>query len=169
MIIISKLFESDAAGDADGFGGGAHRACHEAGFGRSRKIVSGFARERGSDSADFAGASAQSVFREDDRRAAEGIRFNNVRASFEIFSVDGADNIGASDHQIFVATFQLRAAKIFSREIGLLQHGAHCAIQHQDALAQKLSKGQALLNQIPHISENSAPRILAGKREPPRK
>ncbi len=151
MIIISKLFESDAAGDADGFGGGAHRACHEARFGRCGKIVGGFARERGGDSADFAGASSESIFREDDGRAAEGIRFNNVGTSFQIFSVNSADNIGPSDDQVFVTTFQLRAAKIFGSEIGLLQHGAHCAIQHQDALAQKLSKGQALLNEIPHM------------------
>ena len=43
------------------------------------------------------------------------------------------------------------AAEILGGEVGLLQHGAHGAIQDEDALAEKFAKGQALLDQVSHV------------------
>src|ERR1700722_1520172 len=43
MIIISKLLEGDAAGDADGFGGGSHRARDETRLGGGGEIVGSLA------------------------------------------------------------------------------------------------------------------------------
>src|SRR3984957_17032705 len=88
VIIISKLLEGDAAGDADGFGGGTHRARDEARLSGSGEIVGSLARECRIYLADFASARAKAVLCEDNRRAAERIRFNNVRAGFEIFPMD---------------------------------------------------------------------------------
>ena len=64
--------------------------------------------------------------------------------------MDGEDHVRAGDDQILVAAFQMRPAEIRGREIHLLQHGAHRAIQDEDALAEEFAKGQALLDQIFH-------------------
>ena len=45
----------------------------------------------------------------------------------------------------------MRAAEIVSRQVCLLQHGAHRTIQDEDAFAQKFAKGQALLDQVSHV------------------
>ena len=66
----------------------------------------------------------------------------------EILAMNVEHDIGAGDDQVFVAAFEVRAAEIRGGEIGLLQHGAHGAIQDEDALAQQFAKGQALLNEI---------------------
>ena len=60
-------------------------------------------------------------------------------------------NIGPRDHEILVATFEVRSAEIRGGEILLLQHGAHRAIQDQDALTEKFAEGQALLDQVSHV------------------
>ncbi len=48
----------------------------------------------------------------------------------------------------------MRAAEIRGGEVLLLQHGAHRAIQHEDALAEKFAKGEALLNQVLHVANS---------------
>ncbi len=135
-IIILKLFKINAAGDADGFCGGTHGTGHEPRLCGGGELVSRLARQFSGNAADFAGASAEAVFRENDRSAAEGVGFDDVRAGLEIFPVDREHNLGLADDEILVATFELRAAEIRCSEIRLLQHGAHRAIQNQDAFAQ---------------------------------
>src|ERR1700732_2836104 len=102
VIIISKLFEADAAGDADSFGGGTHRACDETRLAGGREIVRSLARKCRSYFADFASACAQPVLCEHNRCAAEGIRFNDVGAGFEIFAMGGDDDISTGDHEVVV-------------------------------------------------------------------
>ena len=95
----------------------------------------------GGNAADFECLVGQPVFSQHDGSAAEGVRLDDVRASFEIFAVDAGNNVGAREYQILVAAFQVRAAEILGGQILLLQHGAHGAIQDEDALAQQFAKG----------------------------
>src|SRR5215472_2921056 len=64
--------------------------------------------------------------------------------------MDTEHNVRAREIQILVAAFQVRAAKICSGEFRLLQHGAHGAIEHEDALPKQFAEGQALLDQVLH-------------------
>ena len=69
----------------------------------------------------------------------------------QILAMNVENDVGTGDHQILVAAFEMRPAEILGGEIGLLQHGAHGAIQDEDALAEQFAKGQALLDQISHV------------------
>ena len=67
----------------------------------------------------------------------------------QVFAVDFQHHVRPRDHQIFVAAFQLRLRRNPSAvRFDLLQHGAHRAIQDQDAFTEKFAKGQALLDQV---------------------
>jgi hypothetical protein len=44
----------------------------------------------------------------------------------------------------------LWSAKISSCELSLLQHGAHRAIEHKDALAEQLAQAKATLDKVIH-------------------
>ena len=115
------------------------------------KFVRGLPREFRRAAIDLACAVAQPVLREHQGRAAKGIRLDNVRAGLEILAVNSQHHVGARHHQILIAAFQSRPAEIGRRKVGLLQHGAHRAIQDEDALAEKFAEGQALLDQVSHV------------------
>jgi hypothetical protein len=51
------------------------------------------------------------------------------------------NHIRAGANEIFVAPFQRCSPEIFRGEVSLLQHGAHGAVEHQDALRKELAKG----------------------------
>ena len=72
------------------------------------------------------------------RRAAEGIRLDDVGAGGEVGAVDAEDDVRPGAHQDFVAAFERRPAEIGRGEARLLQHGAHGAVQAQDAPVQGL-------------------------------
>ena len=118
----------------------------------------------------------KAVFSEHERSATKGIRFDDVRTGFQVFAMDSQHHVGPRDHQIFVAAFQVRSAEIGRREVRLLQHGAHRAIQDEDALTEKFAKGQALLYQVSHVfgiipweapQGKAASRVLPPEREHP--
>ncbi len=69
--------------------------------------------------------------------------------------MNAEDHVRTRDDQIFVAAFEMRAAEIRRGEILLLQHGAHGAIENQDALAEQFAKGQALLDQVSHLFQST--------------
>ena len=51
------------------------------------------------------------------------------------------------------------ASEVRSGQVLLLQHGAHRAIQHEDALTEKFAKGEALLNQVLHFANSIFSRV----------
>ncbi len=153
-IIFVELRECHAAGYADGLRRGAHRACHEARFRAFRELAHRLRGELGGAAADFSGAIAETILGENERRAAECICLDDVGAGFEVFAVNPENDIGSRDVEIFVAAFEVGAPEIRGGQILLLQHGAHRAIQHEDALAEKFAKGEALLNQVLHVANS---------------
>ena len=73
-----------------------------------------------------------------DGRALKAIGFDDVGAGFEIPDMDVANPIRARDAQIFVAIFEMRAAEIGRGGVVRLEHGAHGAVENQDALSQRV-------------------------------
>src|SRR5580704_2773207 len=150
--ILAEIGERDSARYADRFRRGAHRARHEARLCGGGELVGGLASEFRGAAVQLQRAIAQAVFRENDWRATKGICFDDVRAGFEVFFVDAEDDIRARDHEIFVAALEMRPAEVRGFQVHLLQHRAHCAIQDEDALAEKFAEGHALLDQVSHRS-----------------
>ena len=61
----------------------------------------------------------------------------------KIGAVDVDDDVRPRSDQVLVAAFERRAAEIGGREVALLQHGAHGAVEHEDTLAKGVKKGLA--------------------------
>ena len=84
------------------------------------------------------------VIRHRDGGGIEGVGLDDVRARFEILAVDAADQLGLRQHeQVIVAAQVARpVAKALAPELRLVQvlaldHGAHGAVEHQDALGEE--------------------------------
>ena len=80
----------------------------------------------------------EAVLGEHDGGAAESIRLDDVGAGGKIGAMDVQHGVGPCAHQDFVTAFQRRAAEIGRAQARLLQHGAHGAVQAQDAPLQGL-------------------------------
>src|SRR6202023_1215232 len=87
---------------------------------------------------------------EDYGSAAETVGLNDVGAGIEIFAVDVEDHVRPGADQIFVAAFQRGAAEILGGEVALLQHGAHGAVEHKNALRQQVAESSGGFRQITH-------------------
>ena len=79
---------------------------------------------------------AKSELGQHDGRALKAVGFDDVGAGFEVPDVDVANPIRARHAQIFVAVFEMRAAEIGRSGVVRLEHGAHGAVENQDALGQ---------------------------------
>ena len=78
----------------------------------------------------------QIVLGKHDGRGAEGVGLDNVRPGAEVSLMDGFDDVGPGQYQMFVAAFVLCAAEIIGAEVEGLDCRAHRAVNHEDALAQ---------------------------------
>ena len=65
-------------------------------------------------------------------------------------AVDGEHDVGSCTRQILIAAFLHCPAKIGYRQLLALEHGAHCAVQDQDALLQKFFESAVPLRQPGH-------------------
>ncbi len=95
----------------------------------------------------------EAVFGEHNRSAAKTVGFDDVGAGVEIFAMYVQDYIWPGAHQVFVAAFERRAAEVLGGEVALLQHRAHGAVEHKDALRQQVAKGSGGFRQITHGAE----------------
>ncbi len=105
------LLEFDVAQRRE-FRGGSHRACHEPGMfgcgefpGHAPGDLRGFHVQ-------LVSTGRKTVFRQDDRGTAKGVRLDDIAAGLEVVPVDVFHGPGTGNHQIFVA-----AVKVFSPEI----------------------------------------------------
>ena len=110
-----------------------------------RPFVTAGARQPGGFVVDLRRERFHLVIRHSDRGGVEGIGFQNIRARFQISVVDLADHLGLAEHQKIVVAFKIAgpvaettAAKIVLVQFITLDHGAHAAIQHHDALRELL-------------------------------
>ena len=94
----------------------------------------------------------QSIFRQHDRRSAKRVRFDDVRSRLKILPVNIQHHVRPRSHQVLIAPFERSSAKVRRRQVALLQHRPHRAIQHQDSLRQQLPQCLPGFTQIPHSS-----------------
>jgi hypothetical protein len=69
--------------------------------------------------------------------ALEGVGLEHLGAGVEHRGVDALDHVGAVEHERLVA-LALEPAVILGGEVELLQGRAHAAVEHDDALADRL-------------------------------
>jgi hypothetical protein len=73
----------------------------------------------------------------------EGVRFDDVRAGFQVLAVDAADDVRPRQHQHVAVALQVmrmrrkpRAAEVLLLQLVPLDHRPHRAVQDQDALCE---------------------------------
>ena len=133
VIIGLQLGEGDVARDGDGACGWAHGAGDEAGLGGRGEFAGCLAGEAGGVKVDFVGFGGDVVFAEGDGVGVEGIGFDDVGAGFVVGAVDVEDDVGTGEDEMIVAAFERESAEIRGGEVALLDHGAHGAVEHEDA------------------------------------
>ena len=101
-------------------------------------------------SIEFADEMAHLVVGEGDRGSVKGVRLEDVGPRLEVGAVDVADDLGLSDDEEVVVTLELtgvvgeaRAAVVRFLQLELLDHGAHRAVEEDDALTQEGLKALA--------------------------
>ena len=78
----------------------------------------------------------------------EGVGFQNIRAGIQVGLLDSADDVRAAEDQQVVVTLYIAwpvgkagAAIVLFLQLVALDHGAHAAVEDQDAFLQGLLKG----------------------------
>jgi len=99
----------------------------------------------------------EAVLGQHDGRSAETVCLDDVRTGLEVSAMDIQNDVGAGSDQVFIASFESGSAKIRRRQVALLQHGAHRAIQHENALREQLSQSLGRFVQVTHLLEGCAP------------
>ena len=152
VVRVAQLIEADVARarvvhvrrDAGRLGRRAEGAGHEArALGRA-VLVAGFACDAGGHHVHLVGQVRHLVVFLRDGRRAEGIGFDQVRTGGQVLLVNLADDLRPCQQQQLVVAFHVDrvigetlAAVLRLVELVALDHGAHCAVQDQDALAQQ--------------------------------
>jgi hypothetical protein len=142
---VAQLIEADVAGT---------RVVHiGADAGRARRGAQGtggLARLAGGGHVQLAGDVAQAVVFLGDAGGTEGVGLDQVSAGSQVLVVDLADHIGPGELQQVVVALQIlavvgkaRAAKVGFAELVALDHGAHRAVDDDDALRQQGRQGGA--------------------------
>jgi len=142
--------------------GGARRRSQHAGdearlVGR-RVFVGNAARQFRRCDIEFESQFGQPVFRLRDARAVEGVGLDDVGARLQVGLVDTADHVGPRDAEKVVVALEVlgRSGKTLAAVVGLdqffpLHHGAHGAVEDQDALRQQLAQFGAAVG-LPALS-----------------
>src|SRR5207244_1309537 len=117
------------------------------------------------------GALAETVLGEDVRRAAERVGRDDIGAGVQIGRVDAADHVRAREVQVLVAALVRGATEVCGGEARRLDHGAHGAVEDEDALPERVAKrghrGIVTYMTIPTLSLDGirvldCSRVLAG-------
>src|SRR5690606_14263689 len=144
---------SGAAGRAD-HADREPRAVRRAPFG----VVAGGAGQPRALAVELARQRLQAVVRLRDRGGVEGVGLHQVRAGFQVGLVDAADQLrpGEAEQVVVAPEVVAVAGEALAAVAGLVQalaldHGAHGAVEHQDAPRKRFEQGAG------------APRVLPGK------
>ncbi len=135
--IVNELRKRHAARDRDGLGRRADGGGDEARFLGRGKLFRGPTRERRGGDVDLVAFAGEAVFVEHERRAAERVGLDDVRARLVVLAMDVEDHVGPGEHEVFVAALERGAAEVVGRKVALLDHRAHRAIEHEDAFVQQ--------------------------------
>ena len=127
------LVEGDIAGDGDRPRPRSHGADGEARLRGRRARVHGGAGEPGRGQGDLVGAVGEAILGQHVGRAAEGVGRDEVGAGAEVGVVDGPHHLGSRQVEVLVTSLEGRAAEVLGMELARLDHGAHGAVEHEDA------------------------------------
>jgi hypothetical protein len=107
-------------------------------------LVGQAAREPGRGDVELVGQLGQAVFALRDARAVEAVGLEDVGAGLEVGLVDAADHVGPRDAEQVVVALEVLgvagealAAIVGFDQLAALDHGAHGAVEDQDALREK--------------------------------
>ena len=159
-IVGHQLVEADVARrrvvhvgrDGRGLVGRAEHAGDEARLVRCGEFIASLARQFCPGFVEFVVERFHAVRFQRGRVRAEGVGLDDVRARRQIFAMDGLDDFRLGDHQQVVVAFEVAmpigktcAAIVGLGQLVALHHGAHRAIEDEDALLEKLlEKGRCL-------------------------
>src|SRR5207247_896963 len=132
---LAHLVEGDVARDRDRARPRTHGTDDES-------CAGDLAGEAGRGPRELVGPLGEAVLAEDVRRAAERVGRYNVGAGLQIRSVNRPNDVGSGQGQVLVAALVRRAPEVGGREPRLLNHGAHGAVEDEDALPERVAKGR---------------------------
>ena len=141
VVAVHQFVEGHAASDRDGLCRRPHGACDKPRLFSRGSGVGDFAGQPGGHAVQSAGLVGQVILGQHDGGGAEGVGFNDVRASVEVPPVDGLDDVRARQRQVFVASLVFEAPEIIGAEIEGLDGRAHRAVDDENALSKRGFKG----------------------------
>ena len=133
-----------------GAAGRPEHASHKTRFGRILRghFIAEFSRQTRRGKVEFVAQVFHVVIGHGNARGVEGIGFQNVGTGFKVSALDLADHVWFGDAEqiviardIHVVISKARAAIIRLLQLVALDHGAHTAIQNQDALFDGVFEG----------------------------
>jgi hypothetical protein len=131
-VVPLQLLEGYAPGDCDRLRRRTHGTGNKTEPAWFAEFVRGLARQFGRTPVQPRGVVLQSIFGQHQRRAAERVRLNHVRAGREIATVHIQHDVGPGPHQVLIASLERVAAEIRRPQIRPLQHCAHRAVENDD-------------------------------------
>ncbi len=137
-VVDDHLVEGHASRDRHRLGRRPHRPRDEPQAPGRRSRGRRLARELGRAAVELDGPVREAVLGEHERRPAERVGLDHVRARGEIIRVHSPHQVRPRDHQVLVAPLELRAAEILGREVLSLDPGPRRAVEHEDPLGEKL-------------------------------
>src|SRR3989442_1157418 len=132
---LAHLVEGDVARDRDRARPRTHGTDDES-------CAGDLAGEAGRGPRELGGPLGEAVLAEYVRRSAERVGRYNVGAGLQIRSVNRPNDVGSGQGQVLVAALVRRAPEVGGREPRLLNHGAHGAVEDEDALPERVAKGR---------------------------
>ena len=128
--------------------GGTQYPCDIAGLVRRRRLVSGFTGHPGGSHIDFPRQVLHVVIGHGDGGGIEGVGLDNVSAGVQISLVKGLDPFRLRHAEQIIVALEVAwpvgktaPPEVLLGELAALNHGAHAAIQNQDAFLQLGGQG----------------------------
>ena len=143
VVILLQMVERNGAADGDAFACRTHGTGHEARLARGGELARRLARQPRRRNHQVVGFAIDPVIHQVAFGPIERIGFNDIGAGFQVRAMDRQHHVGARLHQDFVAALQRRPTEIRGREMLLLQHGAHGAVDDQNAGVEGMNQGCA--------------------------
>ncbi len=133
------MIEGDGPADGDALPRRPHGPGHESRLARGGELIGRLPGEARRFRHQLIRLAVYAVIDQVALGAIERIGFDDIGAGFQISAMDAEHHIRPHLDQDFVAALQRGSAEIGSREVLLLQHGAHGSVDHQNATFKSVS------------------------------
>ena len=137
----------DVRGDGEGLAGGAQHPRHEAWLLGRAELVRRLPRQSRRRHVDLIHQVFHAIVGHGDAGGVEAVGLQDVGARFQVLLMDAADDLGPGEAEQVVGPFEIGgpvgealAAVVGLGQLMALDHGAHGAVQQQDAPGQQLAQ-----------------------------